>query len=62
VQKCNKTNATLRLPQQQLGWALGAIFDDLDLNAQRRQHTRAVLGIRVLGEYLSDGLPGEGRS
>jgi len=44
----------------------GAIFDDLDLSAQRRQHTRAVLaelfGIRVLGEYLSDGLPGEGRS
>ena len=44
----------------------GAIFDDLDLSAQRRQHTRAVLaelfGIRVLGEYLSNGLPGEGRS
>jgi len=42
------------------------IFDDLDLHTQWRQHTRAVLaeefGIRVLGEYLSDGLPGEGRS
>jgi len=44
----------------------GTIFDDLDLSAQWHQHTRAVLaelfGIRVLGEYLSDGLPGEGQS
>jgi len=43
-----------------------AIFDDLGIDAQWRQHTRAVLaeqfGIRVLSEYLSDGLPGEGRS